>query len=305
MARKQPVIPDDKLLFYTEKLYRLVTNTFKWSNLPAEIPADYLENTLIRSGFAMFFRDPVFGHLVLPCATHGVNVYGSPIMAKAEAPSSINFNSFERTIVYDTNDPAQPGTSCVLMKNLYGMRSLSSVVDFYAKRLDLAQKAFDVNLWEQMTPVMIPVRDKSQQLSVNKMVEDVLSGYPWIVLDELMFSGAKPIQSGLTKPDYRCDKLMDIIHEIENNFRIEVGINASGVEKAERVLQSEADSNNEAIQSMRDSMLSQRKKAAEIINHIFGLSVSVEFNAQEKKTEPEVTTEDQEKTDPEKTESEV
>ena len=63
MARKLPVIPDQKVQFFRDKLVREVTNLFKWTGLPEEIPVDYLEYSLITHGKVMFFYDDELGYL--------------------------------------------------------------------------------------------------------------------------------------------------------------------------------------------------------------------------------------------------
>ena len=54
-----------------------------------------------------------------------------------------------------------------------------------------------------------------------------------------------------------------------------LGQNNTPVDKKERLITDEAESNNQLIQSFADLQLEARKKACEEINAMFGLNVSV------------------------------
>ena len=69
--------------------------------------------------------------------------------------------------------------------------------------------------------------------------------------------------------------LMDVQNEIMMKFKQTVGFDTSGVEKAERVLQAEIDSNTQHTKSVLQIMLEQREKACEAINAFFGTNISV------------------------------
>ena len=58
-------------------------------------------------------------------------------------------------------------------------------------------------------------------------------------------------------------------------FKQTVGFDTAGVEKAERVLQAEIDSNTQHTKSVLQIMLEQREKACEAINAFFGTNMTV------------------------------
>lgn len=289
MAYDLPAIPNDKVIFYRNLLYRDVVGLFEWEGLPDEIPTDYLEQVLIKSGMAMFFYEPdTFGYMALSCGVRGFNVYQQPVLAFATAPNTEGHQvRYERNIMYSYTPNLDPATGCVYIKNDYNAQPLTQIVEFYAYRMALVQQAFDTNALWQNCPVVFSVADDKTRLSIEKLFADITTGKPWVVVNELLVTeeNAKP---GLAEVPFLLDKLLDALNELRFKFHEAVGITTPGVDKKERLLTGEIESTEQVTQTVLDVMLSQRRRACKEITNLFPeLNPTVRVRGEEQVREEE------------------
>lgn len=271
--------------FYKEQLLRELSQMFKWENLPESVPHDYLERTLIRSGYGLLYYSDELGIDFLKCTATGYNRHNQPTTARTWSPNTENtaFNvtrnikrltDGERSI--ELFDKTKDG---VLIQNMEYGQNMQYIVDFYAKRLAKAQNAFDNSLTWSNIPYIFTVADDDTKLSVERMFESAEEGKAFILVDKKLFVDNKDRAGVPTSIPYIGKELMDSLNEIMMKFRETVGFNTAGVEKAERVNTLEIQSNNEHTYSVLQIMLNQRKIACEAANEFFGLDMSVDLAA--------------------------
>lgn len=293
MARPPvPTIPDDKLYYYREQLYRELAHMFEWKGLPQTVPADYLERNLVRHGYVLYYEDEEIGHDILRCEVNGYNRHDLPVSARTFTPNTVQ----ERTTItrnikrladsQDAIEQFNPRTDGVLIMNMSNGTAnrgqhLGSIVEHFAQRLALAQQAFDTNLMWANIPYIFQVGSDETRLSIEKMFSDIFTGKPFIITDKSLFTDNKErtgVPSGIT---FIGKELMDTQNEIMMKFRETVGFNTAGVDKAERVNTLEIKSNDQHTKSVLQIMLQQREIAAEAINEFFGTDISVTLVGQE------------------------
>lgn len=289
MARpNMPTIPDHKLNFYREQLYRELSHMFKWEGLPSSIPVDYLERNLIRHGRVMMFEDEEIGLDILRAEVIGFNRHGKPVQARSNVDSTHELiQVIERKVKRLTdseNVEFNPLEDCVLISNMYNGESCKDIVDHFAERLAIVQLAFDTNLMWQNRPFIFPVENQDTKLSIEKLFADIFSGKPFTIVDKnlVMFNQNGEVGIKLDVP-FIADKLLDIRNELMMKFRETVGIDTAGVDKAERVLTGEIEANEQHTMTVLQIMLEQRQIACENINAFFGLNVSVGIHKPKKK----------------------
>ncbi len=277
MAYKLPIIPDEKLQFYRDKLRREVSNLFEWTGLPEEIPVDYLERALIEGGRVMFFYDDrSYGYMAFKAGIRGFNLYNQPTKAFATTPNDLGLPThYERTIVHKYDENLGKENSCVLINNMYHGESLNKIIDHYSYRLALIQQAFDTNALWQNIPVIFSTDNQELKLSVEKLFAEIMEGKPWVLLDKSLLAKENGVQSDVLDIPFLLDKLYDAKNEVYNEFKMTIGVNAPAVEKKERVLVDEVNSNEQYLETCLQIMLSQRKIACEEIKKVFGLDVDV------------------------------
>jgi hypothetical protein len=296
MARpKAPTIPDDKLYFYREQLYRELSQMFKWEGLPTEVPVDYLERNLTRYGYVLFYYDDLIGHDVLRAEVTGYNRHGFPVQARTFTPNTTGEStqitrnlkrlSDGQTAATDF-DPSKDGVLIMNMATWEGKgQPMGSIVDYFAERLALAQQAIDTNLLWANIPYIFQVGSDELRLSIEKMFSSVYNGEPFIITDKSLFTDNKDRAGIPTGIKFIGKELMDLQNEIMMKFREMVGFTTAGVDKAERVNTLEVQSNDQYTQTVRDIMLQQRQLAADSINAFFGVNVTVSINEPEQPTQ--------------------
>ena len=300
MARpKIPTIPDDKIFYFREQLYRELAHMFTWEGLPQAVPQDYLERNLIRYGYVMYYQEESIGQDVLRAEVMGWNRHELPVSARTFTPTTIQEvdTSVTRNIKrLADGDSAQtdfdPKTDCVLIQNMAYGQNMGMIVDHFATRLALAQQAFDTNLMWANIPYIFQTSSDETKLSIERMFSDIFTGKPFIISDKDLFkdnTDRAGVPSGI---DFIAKDLMDVKREIMMEFKQTVGFNTAGVDKAERVNTMEIESNDQHTATVVQVMLEQREIAVESINAFFGTSISVSLVGESGVMEQEEMTEE-------------
>lgn len=283
MARPNvPTLPDDRIYFFREQLYRELSHMFKWEGLPQTVPNDYLERNLVRYGYVMFYEHENIGHDVLRAEVVGYNRHELPTNARTYVPTTNGEVYPQETRIVkrladseNAVDEFNPKTDCVLIQNMPWGMNCWEIVEHFAQRLALAQQSFDTNLVWSNIPYIFQTSSNDTKLSIEKMFSDIFSGKPFIITDKELFVDNKDrtgVPSGI---NFIAKDIMDVKREIMMDFRQTVGFNTAGVDKAERVNTLEIESNDQHTKSVVQIMLERRQVAAESINAFFGTNISV------------------------------
>ena len=290
MARKRTqtgdMILDSKVSFlkYYNHLVQLAISMFEWKNLPETVDERFLELGLFEKGQMLFFEDEEIGFLALNCTLGGqLDIYNNPIQRRAYASNGYNVwrDKFDSVIIYN-NFIRQP--------SYLGMRQ-------YAQRLADLELAIDVNCKAQKTPVMI-LCDENERLSLENMYMKYEGNYPFIFGEKQL--KAQPLQAVSTGAPFVADKLYQIKMQIWNEAMTELGISNISYQKKERLVSDEVMRNMGGTIASRYSRLEMRRQAAEQINDMFGLDITVDFREDLEQKESEEDYED----DPEEAEPE-
>ena len=282
MARpNMPTIPDDKLAFNREQLYRELSHMFVWEGLPSTIPRDYLERTLVRHGNVMFYYDDNIGLDILRAEVLGLNRHEQPTKARSSVHSTVEIlDTVERNIkrLTDSDNAIEEfdqNKDSVLISNMEKGQSCKVIVDHFAERLALVQQALDTNLLWQNIPYIFQVVDDDMKLSIEKLFREIFKGKPFTIVDKHLLASNRDSTGVPSGIEFIGDKLMDTRNEIMMKFRETVGIDTVGVDKAERLITSEADSNEQHTKTVLQIMLEQRQIACENINAFFDTNITV------------------------------
>lgn len=266
MARKRATLTDllNDLTFKTlyDKYKMIAVNAFEWDGLPSGINEKYIETMLFENGKAIFFRDPEMSFMCLEAQEgQGLNVYREPVEWRAIG------NDYNKT--YDVDD-------CVIISNNKLRIATQPFIMFYVNKLTEAERTMDVNVKSCKTPFIFTCDDKDV-LTFKQIFAKVDGNEPVIYTDKGLNPDAlQVLKTGVT---FLGNELQDYKHSVENELLTFLGKNNLPVDKKERTIVAEADSNNQLIQSFCDIQLEARKKACEEINEKYGLNVSVKLRA--------------------------
>ena len=264
MGRKRkPVINDNierETIRLTKYYQMLALNRYKWENLPNGIESRYIEQMLYDNGECAMFDHPDLGLCVLRSSSReNLNIYGEPTKLTVSG-----FNE-HRTIMMD---------ECVrILNNDLGLPTLQHIV-YYARRMAEIDDIIMQNLRQQRVPYLFAT-DENNALSMKTLYDRIYQGEPAIFIDKEMLKGEpENIMVIPTTAPYLVDKLQIQKQEMERELLTFLGINNT-LEKKERLIVDETNSNNQFIKMASDIGFKQRQLACDQINEMFGLNVRV------------------------------
>ena len=250
---------------YYDRLMMLATSIFTWKGLDdiAGFGASrFLEQSLFRFGKACFIKDEELGYLVTNVNPAGkLNNYYLPVKVEAFAPGYNKQYDFD-DVVYIMNNELQKPTS--------------STIALFSNRLYNVERTMDVNLNAQKTPVLIE-GDKNSLLTLKNLYMQYDGNVPVIYANK-NYDLANNLNVLKTDSPFVVDKLEIHKHELWNDVLTFLGINNMNTDKKERLIVSEAESNDDLINYYLNCFYKTRKQACDLINKKYNLSIEIELN---------------------------
>lgn len=247
-------------LQYYNRLTDMAISQFEWTNLPPTCDARFLELALFADGMAVFFKDEILGYLTLQCMIGGpLDVYRIPIIRRAYASNGYNME------LDNLN-------SVIIFNNSLHINSLLDI-EMYARRLYEIQRAIDINVKGQKTPKILCC-DENQRLTLVNLIKKYEGNEPFIF-------GKKGLSQILESVDisspYVADKLQVLKQLVWDEAMTYLGISNSNTDKRERLNIAEITTSMGDVEAQRYTRLSERERACDKINAMFGLNVGVRY----------------------------
>lgn len=251
---------------YFKQLVDIALGRFTWHGLPDSVDARYLECCLLfRGTVAFFWHDDLGRFLVAQWADNKIrNLYNNPTQFII---NGINLPSI-------TLDPQH----CV---PIWGNATRTPETDFLVRmsdRLTDIDNAIDCGITLQKHPVLVASRE-SERLSMVNAFRQVKEGLPVIFGTEDLAGLSDTLQAidlGADKVD--MIKLMDLKSRVWQDALMSLGIDVVDQSKRERMIVAEAEGATGQSTANRRTALMERARACKLINDMFELSVSVEYN---------------------------
>ena len=267
------IMNDLTFIDYLDRFRKVALSVFEWVNLPKGMNAMWLEKCLYYDGQATLLKDKNYGFINTKCCDNGyVNIYG--------LPTSLNCYSFE----YSSNRKLYTGlkgesekmreylenSECILVQNNWERTPTAGTMELFAYRLYEAEQSAFVNIKAQKTPVMVLV-DETQRVMMENLYSQYDGNRPFIFGDKKQLN-ADTLKAIKTDAPFVADKIIEYKKEIWNEALTFLGINNIMVDKKERLITDEANSNNELINLNLQSYLAPRLEACRQFNEKFGLT---------------------------------
>lgn len=239
---------------YYIRLKELAINSFEWINLPDTCDPRFLELILFEFGYCLFFKHDLNGaFLTLQCAIQGpLNMYRVPINRRAYAVTGFN---------QECDD-----LNSVIIWNNYLRQPTSLTIELFAQRLTEIERAINVNVKAQKTPILI-TGSQEQQRALQVIYSKYDGNAPVIFGDK----STRPDMLQIMKTDApeMYLNLTMMKNRVWNEALTFLGIDNAYTDKKERMITDEVESNNQQIMSQRMVQLNARKQACDMINKLF------------------------------------
>ena len=259
---------------YIYRMKRIILSMFEWKNLPDTMNSRYLEMCLYYKGQAAMLYDENYGFINTQGVDSGyINIYGLPTLINC---FSYSYNTQRNLYVPDSDENAEKDKECILVMNTFERIPTCSTIELFAMRLAEAQRTADVNIKAQRTPVLV-YGTKEQELTLKNMYAQYEGNAPVIYgnKDNLANSGLQAIK---TEAPYIADKIIEYKKEIWNEFLTYIGVSNLN-EKKERMISTEANSNNEVINLNLETFLAPRKQACKEFKEKYGIDIDVQVRS--------------------------
>lgn len=245
---------------YYNRFVELSVSMFAW-DLPDTVDPRFLELNLFAKGRAVFFKDDVLGYLALPARLGGRwDVYNKPTDRVAYAR-----NGYQQNL--------DPTNSVIIYNNFLRTNSMQTV-EIYARRLYDIDRAIDVNIKAQKTPILIRTNEKNR-LTMKNLYMQYDGNAPFIFADKSLDPSDLSVLQ--TDAPFVAQDLQQIKTEIYNECLTYLGISNVNFTKRERLIRDEVTRNQGGTIANRYSRLMARKQACEEIGKIFGVKCDVEY----------------------------
>ena len=267
------LVNDNTYFDYLQRLKKIALSIFEWVNLPKSMNARWIERCLYYNGKCALLKDKKLGFINTGASSSGyINIYGIPTKLNC-----FSFNYHRIRTVYTGLNPTyteeefekQKDEGCILVMNDWECIPTASTLELFALRLYEAERTCDVNIKSQKFPVMVIV-DEKQRLLMENLYSQYNGNQPFIFGDKDQL-GADILRSVNTGAPYLIDKITEYKKEIWNEALSFLGVNTISLEKKERLITDEANSNNEFINLNLQSYLAPRQEACRQFNEKYGL----------------------------------
>lgn len=277
MATMQQFMPNqarDRLTTTETMFQRVLTeislNRFKWVGMPDSIDERFLELTLFRNALCIFYREEKANRYLAVQGTGmgNINMYGNPTQFKVVGNSMVN-----QTL---------GAKQCVPIWANFLRIPDHDIVYLYASKLAEVDRTIEINL-KSMRQSQVMFVDENERLSYMNIMRQYQEGQPMIFGTQNMdLSKIQVFNLGIDKD--QVVNLMDVKARLWNEAMTLLGINNSNQDKKERLVADEVSANNDQVSSQRSVALKSRKIAADQINRMFDLKISVDWDETAKTT---------------------
>ena len=266
--------------YYLGLLLDIAVDIFKYEGLPESLPQSELEKRLITTGHVGVIQHPKQGLICSDSTLYDRDFYGNY--------RALNFFNPHRDFFTAGFLPTakEIGKECAIIYNnsieswldmpVLSTNNFFQTIQRYARMLAEVDSTTYSEMIQQRTPYM-PVAGNQQSLeSVKALLSAVKSGETDVILDEDFLKELKSLKIKDSDPA-QLSQLIETKNSILKYFLMEIGIYSTD-DKKERLIVDEVATENKNVKVFIHSMLKSRRKGVDMINELYGTSISVALN---------------------------
>lgn len=254
--------------FFQKYLLQRAISVFKWG-LPDTWNKSYFLYVLYTYGFIAILNTDKYGVIPQQCTLNGYDVFYAPTNAQVANP-----------LLRGILNP-RIGSQCSLIKLQPNYSGIMDLVTYYGDLMALCAETASTNLVNSKLAYVFLASDKSSAESFKKMYDRIASGEPNVVVDKklLLDDGTKAWESFTQNvgQNFIAGDVLEALRTLENQFDTEIGIPNANINKKERLISDEVNSNNLETFTKCDLWLENIKESIEQANRLFGINLSCEW----------------------------
>lgn len=286
--------------YFCRYLLQKTMSVFKWE-VPENWDLDYFQYALFCYGVVAVINTDKFGVIPQHCGLQGYNVYYRPSEVVVSNPLLSGINVLKI------------GVNCEIFKCTSDYGGIMDLVSRYASEMALTLEAFDVNVANSRLAYVFGAKSRTGAESMKKILDKIMAGDTAVFYDDRLRRSVKDgsteepwttftndLRSNFIAPD-----LLDTMRRLEEMFCNEIGLPNTRSDKKERMISSEAESNNVEAFSRAEMWLEGWKDTCDRVKRMFGIDVSVDWRNDPKKLSDETGGVDYESADNAESQSNV
>lgn len=265
---------------------QLDISLIEYDNLPSGLTSEIIERMFFDYGSQLFLERKINNgtatigtgnYIVLaPSGQYNFNLYSMPTKFSGYG---LNYYVTDKTL-----------DEAVWMRNNIDALSDSYVVWYYCTKMAEVKKCIDMCLNAQKLPIMLRSFGRENILTLENIFKQIDANIPVIKVSKSL--DLKDIEVLQLNAPYIIDKLQIHLDNLTRELHTRLGINNLPLEKNERLISGEVESNDILISDVIGIKLKMRKEAVKRINELFGLNISVRFKNEPKPIETEKEVDD-------------
>lgn len=279
--------------FYENKYFGLFLNAYKFTNLSKNQVRYLLKSMWKRGTVATFIvegtrKEPTMEQALSNSSPNTVSPSFESDGLLVFTPYAVNQWNIEDepsviTLINVRGANFIPTTPQIVNKDVvigWGHTSHAPVRDlvmFYIDKIADVENTIDINLFAHKLPrlVICSPEDRSR---VEDIMQAIERGEKKLFLDVDDWQAIKNVLDA-GGSSYIIDKLYQYKQNLENELLSFLGINNVPIEKKERLITDEAQSNDQLINDSSDCFLDSLKSFCDEISTVLGYNISVEANS--------------------------
>lgn len=282
---------------YRNYYYNLILNLITYENAPVTLDVKFSEYLLRNYGYCRIAATDPENVYVIDYDNHAIATPTIGMVGWAH-DTSVNeevekldgtgekLHQILRTNVKKIQENEKEGY--ILISNKYNgyLGMLTNFTDFklldrVCKTLSIIKATEVANILQMKTPYIGYTRNKN--LTAKNIFEDVIEGVPFIELDEDMGDLSNVFGvANLAVPNYLPQLKTQFNNEVDE-FLTMIGINALGIDKKERLVSNEANSNAQLTEASANIYLDARNSQFDLLNKAVGTNIYARLNQESAK----------------------
>ena len=277
--------------FYESKYFGLFMNAYKFTNLSYN-QSRYMLKKLWKNGTVCAFilegsrKEPTLKEALTNTSKNTVSVgfeedkgliifcpYAVQQWNIEDEPAVVTYVN-TRGATFIPNTPKIVNKDCVIGWAHTSHMPVVSLVRYYVDRIVDVENTIETNLFVHKLPRLVICSPQDRE-RVKNIVEAIERGEHKLFLDVDDWQAVKNVlESG--QGSYIIDKLYLYKQNLENELLSFLGINNIQIEKKERLITDEAESNNQLINDSSDCFLDSLKDFCKLLSSVLDYEVTVE-----------------------------